>query len=373
MRFRFFLLACALLATAWTTTSEKTERLVVASVVTKQVAMAEPAVRIASIPLIIVGEGGTSGYLFQYAADTYAKEHGGDIVTVHDGDEFVAAMKKFTEEHGAISSFVYFGHGNEVGLYVNQAPHINGGFYANDPALNEQFRAASIYDLPSDTFASGSTALFFGCNLAREFEGLDSFAEQFANYFHVTVKASAGPTEFSFSKDEKTEKLPAKTIDRALYMIPTSSQKGFVTITPSETGIGGYNDVYASMEAAAAIAALHDRGLEIGPESLFHPFQSITVRDAVIFCHVIDPNAPCDTQNMEASELFRNTSALRLLLQAVQAPVKRSQKNFDGDIYFAGQNNLLTHDFVHKKWYTRADMAQLTWNVLQWKESVLTH
>ncbi len=322
----------------------------------------------ATPPLVIVGEGGTSGYLFQYAADTYIQENGGSKYNVHDGDEFIGAMKDFKKTYGPISSFVYFGHGNEVGLYVNQAPNINGALYANDPALNKKFRAASIYDLPTTMFATGSTALFYGCNVARDDEGLDSFAEQFANHFHTTVSASTGPTEFSFQKDTRTlSKMPAKIVDQSLYMIPTFSDKGFVKLDASKNNISGYDDVYASMEASKAITALGKLGLRLGSGSSFFPYQSITATDARAFCQLIDSNAACDTSEVADSDLYRNTSALKLLLDAAGFAIKKTKTHFEGEIYFAGNNNLLTHDFIHKRWYTREDMAMLTWNILQAK------
>ncbi len=319
-------------------------------------------------PLVIVGEGGTSGYLFQYAADTYVKENGGEKFTVHDGDEFIRVMKEFGEKHGAISSFVYFGHGNDVGLYVNQAPHINGGLYANDPQINAKFRAASIYDLPRTLFAAASTAMFYGCNVARENDGQDSFAEQFANHFHTTVSASTGPTEFSFQEDERTlEKLPAKIITDSLYMIPTFAHEGFVTIAPSET-VSGYDDVHASMEAASAIRELSKRGLSLDTSASFHPEQSITAADAKTFCTLIDADASCDVEADAETGLVRNTSMLKLLLDAAKLPVKKGAAPFEGEIYYATVHNLLTHDFTHKRWYSRADTAILTWNVLSLRE-----
>ena len=76
--------------------------------------------------LIILGEGGPSGNMFVKAAETYKRENGGVSYEVHSGDEMVAAINDFVEKHGKIDHFQYFGHGNSVGFYVNQAPNING-------------------------------------------------------------------------------------------------------------------------------------------------------------------------------------------------------------------------------------------------------
>ncbi len=325
--------------------------------------------RIASMPLVIIGEGGTSGFLFQYAAETYLKENGGVSYTVHDGDEFMKAMQNFVKEHGAISHFVYIGHGNEVGLYVNQAPHVNGALYVNDPALNSQFRAASIYDLLPDIFAPGGTALFYGCNVAREYEGQDSFAEQFANHFHVQVTAPIGPTEFSFEQEGKRFlTAPAKGITQPLYMVPTVAEKGFITIEPSPAISAGYDDVFISSEAGDAIAELTKRGLALSPDRRFRPYQAITYGDARAFCRILNPEAPCTVENFEEGERLRNTAALKMLLDAAGFPLKRTSIPYQVQISFATRHNLLTRDFIHRRWYTRAEMAMLTSAILTFKE-----
>lgn len=117
--------------------------------------------------LIIIGEGGPSGSMFQKAADTYAKTNVSERYTVHSGDEFIAAMRDYTTKHGPIQHLEYFGHGNSVGLYINQAPNINGALYANDPRVNKDYIAASIYELPRETFVPGGSIRFNGCNVAE--------------------------------------------------------------------------------------------------------------------------------------------------------------------------------------------------------------
>jgi hypothetical protein len=321
-----------------------------------------------SVPLVIVGEGGHSGYLFQYAADTYVREHGGVRYTVHDGDEFVSAMQDFVRVHGPISKFVYLGHGNEVGLYVNQAPHINGALYVNDPALNEPFRAASIYDLPPSLFASGSTALFYGCNVARSFEGQDSFAEQFANHFRTKVSASLGPTEFSFDpKGKSFVKGPVAAIFQPVYMVPTASDKGFIDVLPS-SATGGYIDVHASMAAAAAIENLHARGLALEKGTLFRPYQSITAADARAFCLLVNRHGECGIEGAADSDRVRNTAALKMLLDAAGFPQKKSSIPYAAQISFANAHGLLTPDFTRRRWYSRSEMAMLTRNILALQE-----
>jgi len=148
--------------------------------------------------LIIIGEGGPSGSMFQKAADTYAKEKQSKRYTVHSGDEFIAAMRDYVAKYGPIQHLEYFGHGNSVGLYIKQAPNINGALYANDPRVDADYIAASIYELPRETFIPGGSVRFNGCNVAEgHLENKSNLAQNFVNYFRITAEAPLGPTEFS--------------------------------------------------------------------------------------------------------------------------------------------------------------------------------
>ncbi len=319
-------------------------------------------------PLILVGQGGDVGYQFLKAADTYAKEHGGLIVQVDSGDEFVEAIESFVAEHQTIDEFVYFGHGNEVGLYVNQAPRVNGAVYANDPVLNEPFSAASIYDLPRNIFATGATALFFGCNVAHETSENDSFAELFSNHFGVTVKASSGPTEFSLNP-ESPQSPPKDGEVPALYMVPTAARKGFVTLEPRVSGVGGFDDVHVLGIPSEAIEELTKLGLKLGSEKSYQPYKTITYEEAQKFCQLINPDT-CDIGSATPTEQIRNLAALKMLLDATNIDIKQTSTLHEGEIYYARNNNLLTHDFTHKRWYTRGEMAILTRNILHHIQSI---
>ena len=186
--------------------------------------------------LLIVGEGGPSGGLFIKAAETYRREHGGVIYPVDGGDSFVDAMEDFVAKYGAIDHLEYFGHGNSVGLYVNQAPNVNGGLYANDPQLDENYLAASIYQLPADIFSARGDIRFNGCNVAEGFPELPTLAQSFANYFGVKVEAPRGPTEFSKTPDLvdpiPDSKYLGSDFAGPVYMVSTYVDKSFVEVFP---------------------------------------------------------------------------------------------------------------------------------------------
>jgi hypothetical protein len=322
-----------------------------------------------SIPLIIAGEGGPAKAMVHLAAVTYQKEHGGVLVDVHNGDEFIWAIRQFIQGHGKISNFVYFGHGNQVGLFVNQEPGINGSLYANDPRLNDGYRAASIYELPATVFASGSLATFYGCNIAR-YAPKETMASAFANYFHTTVIASTGPTEFSRSKDSVDRypdslSLPSN-FSGPVYMVPTFPQKGFITVEPSKGGLSGYSDVTENLAAADAIQELSKRGLSLNTSALFEPYKVITYADAEKFCITATQNSSaCQTNAEDKSALIRNLDALVLLMNAFHIPVPHTKTPITGYISEAHNRGFLIPDFTHKRWLTRGEIAMLTWNIIK--------
>ncbi|MDP2624725.1 MAG: S-layer homology domain-containing protein [Candidatus Peregrinibacteria bacterium] len=305
--------------------------------------------------LILVGEGGPSEKLFTQAAETYRQSHGGEVHEVTSGDEFIWAMRDFYERYGAISHLEYFGHGNEIGLYVDQTPGVNGGVYANDPVLNEDYLAASIYELPADIFVEEGWIQFNGCNVAEGYPQVNSLAQSFANYFGVDVIAPTGPTEF------------IEEGNGVVYMIPTYEDEDFALVDPQVVGSSGFVDVPLGQTYEEAVTALAQRGLDLGfEENRFLPYQLITYGEAVEFCRVAMGEASgCSMSGYEDGERLRNLRALQLLLDAYGAETADSDPWYDGYLWWANNRNLLTEDFTDKKWYTRGEMAELTWNLIQ--------
>lgn len=313
--------------------------------------------------LLIAGEGGPSGNMFVKAATTYQKINGGDIYEVRDGDEFIAAVRDFFSKNGKIDHLEYFGHGNEIGLYINQEPNVNGGLYANDPALDEDYRAASIYELPSDVFSKFGWIKFNGCNVAKGFPEANSLAQSFANYFGVDVLASLGPTEFSgnpyvVDPIEDSNYLNPD-FDGDVYMVATYSGKNFVVIAPQAISASGFVDVYT-----VAVKELVDRGLELDfKDGRFLPYKNITYGEARKFCVVVfgdEDKCRIDFENED--KLMRNLEALKLLVDAKGVSLKPTNPWHESYIWWAKNEGLLTVDFTSKKWYTRGEMAELSWN-----------
>ena len=310
--------------------------------------------------VIVVGEGGTSGHLFQFAARTYQKEHGGTIFEVHDGDELIADIQAEVAAQGPLTHLEYFGHGNHVGLFLNQEPGVHGGLYAYDPDSLANFRAASIYELPRDTFAEGGSITFNGCNVAEGYPEENTLAQSFSNHFGLIVTAATGPTQFS--KDpagqsviSELKELP-NDYDGDLYMRATSDTLGYVEVLPQ---VGGpYADVHRGQFYYEAVTELLKHGLTLETTAGFRPYQYITGAEALSFCQLYFENCELETP---ANEWIRNLYALSMLLDAAGIAIPRTQPWSTGYLRWADDAGILTEDFVNKKWYTRGEMAHLTW------------
>lgn len=314
--------------------------------------------------LIIVGEGGTSGGMFIKSAETFKKENGGEIYHVTSGDEFVAAVEDFLVKKGKIFHLEYFGHGNEVGLYVNQQPKVNGALYVNDPELNMEYKAASIYDLPADIFAAGGWIKFNGCNVAKGHPDKMNFAQWVANYFDVDVVAPEGPTEFSKSKEivdpiENTKFLNPN-FDGEVYMVPTYGDKGFLTLAPQKR-VEGFVDVRIGSGYEEAVSSLTEKGMKF--EEKFGPYETVKYAEAVKYCELAG-KGKCAVAGYKDDEKIRNLHALKMLMDSYGIAVKRTEPWYNGYVWEAKKMGVLTEDFTNKKWYTRAEMANLTWNFI---------
>ncbi len=338
-------------------------------------------VKAQNIPLIIIGEGGPSRGLFIQAAQTYQKKHGGTIYNVGSGDEFIAAVRNFTKSHKTVSHLEYFGHGNAIGLYVNQEANIHGGLYANDPSLNGSYSAASIYELPETTFQPDATIRFNGCNVAEGYPEKDTLGQRVANYFHVKVIAPKGPTEFSKNPDRVDRIDHANFISANstldIYMVPTYKEQGFVEIKPQEQGGTKFTDVHRGEIFDTAVTELTSRGLDLSMQNSnqkkFLPHTLVTYREAQGFCRITTKDQKtCSIPGYKNQDRIRNLHALKML---VDAKLKKKQQNLKPStpwhkayISWATTKNILTADFTQKKWYTRGEMAELTWNMMKLQE-----
>jgi hypothetical protein len=69
--------------------------------------------------------------------------------------------------------------------------------------------------------------------------------------------------------------------------------------------------------------------------------------------------------------MVRNLAVLSTLIDAVSLPIttKRTNPWYQKYISYGTQHSLLTDDFVHKKWYTRAEMLELAGNIIRFRNN----
>ncbi len=319
--------------------------------------------------LIIVGEGGPAGKMFIRASETYKSEKGGEIYNVKNGDEFVNAINDFVKNYGKIDHLEYFGHGNNVGLYVNQEVNVNGGVYVNDPDLNKDYVSASIYEVDRDVFNEYAWIQFNGCNVASGYPDEDNLAQRMANYFDVDVVAPTGPTEFSkvpYGVDPiDNSNFLSPDFNGNVYMVSTYAEGGFVVVKPQEASFL-YVDIRKGQSFEEGAMGLIQKGLILEPVGdEFFPYKNITYKEAKEFCEIaFGKDANCFVKGYENEDKIRNLHVLKMLVDAYGAEMVDSNPWSDSYIKWANENNLLTKDFVNRMWYTRGEMAELTWNFI---------
>jgi len=321
--------------------------------------------------LLIAGEGGPSENMFRKTAKTYKRENGGVIYEVHTGEEFNEAIVDFYMKYGLIDHMEYFGHGNHVALFVNQEPGRNASIYANDPRQNEGYVADSIYSIGRDYFSKYGWVKFNGCNVAKGYPEKESFAQNFANYFDIDVVAPQGPTEFSSSKDKIDPILNSKYLSADfagdVYMVPTYGDAGFTVVKPQALSRVPYKDVRIGQDFEEAVYELTRRGLYLGDGAeSFKPYKNINYAEAVEFCAVaVGDRSLCEMEGFGEEKFFRNLRALQMITDAFGVEVGYSGTWYRPYISYGQREGLLTEEFVNKKWYTRGEMAILTWNFMK--------
>jgi len=69
--------------------------------------------------------------------------------------------------------------------------------------------------------------------------------------------------------------------------------------------------------------------------------------------------------------MVRNLAVLSTIMDAAGVPVTTKKTNpwYQKYISYGMEHDLLTHDFIHKKWYTRAELLELSGNVGRYMES----
>ena len=183
--------------------------------------------------LIIVGEGGSSGGMFDLAASTYQREHGGTVVNVSSGQGMITAINNYVQRNGTIDSLQIFSHSSNEALFFDQGANTQNSFYANGYTGSGQH--ANVSDLSSSMMSQNATVKLWGCNTNATLNGT-TIAQQIANQLQLNVEASSGPTVFSgVANGQPGQGLPDPVpadYKGEIYLVPQYSNRGFTSVKP---------------------------------------------------------------------------------------------------------------------------------------------
>ena len=183
--------------------------------------------------LIIVGEGGYSGGMFDLAASTYQKEHGGTVVNVSSGQGMITAINNYVQKNGTIDSLQIFSHSSNEALFFDQGANTQNSFYANGYTGSGQH--ANVSDLSSSMMSQNATVKLWGCNTNATSNGT-TIAQQIANQLQLNVEAASGPTVFSgVANGQPGQGLPDPVpadYKGGIYLVPQYSNRGFTSVKP---------------------------------------------------------------------------------------------------------------------------------------------
>ncbi len=191
------------------------------------------------LDLVIVGEGGTSGRMFNLAAQTWVRTNPGShqIVNVNSGQTFINAIDNYAKaNNGMIDGLQYFGHSANYSLFVSQGSGSNS-IYTNWFTLQSLSSlgkpSRSIFDINFELFSKTNNITLHGCNAGF---GERSFAQELANWLNIDVNAAVGPTAFSGLQNGKPneglpDRVPANYTGN-VFLVPEYPNQGFRTFSP---------------------------------------------------------------------------------------------------------------------------------------------
>lgn len=186
--------------------------------------------------LVLVGDAGQSGRMFELAAKTWVKQNAGKhtVVNVRTGTDMIKAMQAYSEKNGGIDGMRVFSHSGNDGIYTNASSRLYRSLYSSGPGYVWSVIAPGarrIDAIKSDWFKDDATVQLFGCNTAN---GEDSFAELLANQIDRPVTGSQSPTIFTGVKNGKGgQGLPGggsrvpENYKKPVYLVPEG--KGWKT------------------------------------------------------------------------------------------------------------------------------------------------
>ena len=152
------------------------------------------------LALVLVGQGGYSGGLFNLAANTWVSQNGGSaantVVNVGSGAEAIDAINNYAAKNGGVvDSLQVFAHSGPDGIYFDQSPACNS-LYINTNGIDksENPGARGISDINKNYFDGNADVKLWGCNTLN---GDGAFGYKLGEHIGNNVTGAQSGTQFS--------------------------------------------------------------------------------------------------------------------------------------------------------------------------------
>lgn len=160
-----------------------------------------------------------------------------------------------------------------------------------------------------------------------------------------------------------------------MYLVPTDPERGFIPIQP-QTPLIPYQDMYSNTLLSERIKTLEQIGWtpeKMGWTTNIEPWKNTTYKELLALCQFFSPMSPAceEIKKYPQDDMVRNLAVLSTLIDAIGLPITTKKTNpwHQKYISYGMQHSLLTDDFVHKKWYTRAELLELAGNIIKMRNN----
>jgi hypothetical protein len=108
---------------------------------------------------------------------------------------------------------------------------------------------------------------------------------------------------------------------------------------------------------------------KMGWNPSLEPWKNVTHKELLAMCHFFSETSPAcaEIEKYPSEEMVRNLLVLSTLIDVSGLPItsKTTRPWSQKYISYGLEQNILTNDFIHKKWYTRAELLELAGNIAE--------
>ena len=107
----------------------------------------------------------------------------------------------------------------------------------------------------------------------------------------------------------------------------------------------------------------------MGWTNTVEPWKNVTYAELLAICHLFSETSPACLKitKYPQEEMVRNLLVLSTLIDVSELPIttKTTRPWSQKYISYGMETGILTDDFIHKKWYIRAELLELAGNIAQ--------